>query len=181
MGSDSHKGELPERLYEWAIESRVALSVADARVADHPLLYVNQQFCTMTGYAEDEVLGRNCRFLQPPQGAGPVRDRMRAFVDGARDTQDKFVIANVRKNGERFLNMVYLAKLQIDGELRYFLGSQFDITASGIAEVDLYDTALREDLTRLQPLVYDAGRALLATFDTLASSQSLIAQSKLDL
>ena len=33
---------------------------------DCPLMYVNEAFCRMTGYERDEIIGRNCRFLQGP-------------------------------------------------------------------------------------------------------------------
>jgi len=40
------------------------VTIADATAEDLPLVYVNPAFEKMTGYSSDEVLGRNCRFLQ---------------------------------------------------------------------------------------------------------------------
>nr|AML77065.1 putative LOV domain-containing protein [Phlox sp. BC-2016] len=41
-----------------------AIVVSDAFEPDFPVIYVNQVFEIFTGYRADEVLGRNCRFLQ---------------------------------------------------------------------------------------------------------------------
>ncbi|HKL03864.1 MAG TPA: PAS domain-containing protein, partial [Cryomorphaceae bacterium] len=42
----------------------VGVSLADYQKPDLPLIYINQGFTEMTGYSSDEVLGKNCRFLQ---------------------------------------------------------------------------------------------------------------------
>ena len=67
------------RLQERALEDQLALkdraldvaaegiTIADARLPDRPLIYANEGFERVTGYAVAEVVGRNCRFLQ---GAG---------------------------------------------------------------------------------------------------------------
>ena len=59
--------ELPEGLRSAFAESRISLSLADAKAEDMPLIAVNQPFCDMSGYGPDEVLDRNCRFLQPDE------------------------------------------------------------------------------------------------------------------
>ncbi len=52
------------RLRDRAIAaSSNGIVIADATRLDHPLTYVNPAFEAITGYAPDEVLGRNCRFL----------------------------------------------------------------------------------------------------------------------
>ena len=53
--------------------SPCALCIVDAQAADQPVVYVNETFTSTTGYAADEVVGRNCRFLQAPGGVSPQR------------------------------------------------------------------------------------------------------------
>ncbi|KAJ6487586.1 blue light receptor, partial [Mycena sanguinolenta] len=54
------------------VDFTTAFVVVDVRRHDDPVVYCSPNFCTLTGYAEREVLGRNCRFLQaPPPSAYP--------------------------------------------------------------------------------------------------------------
>jgi len=43
--------------------ARSAIVIADAQAEDLPIVYMNPAFGRLTGYAKQEVLGRNCRFL----------------------------------------------------------------------------------------------------------------------
>ena len=51
---------LKERALAAAAEGIV---IADARLPDMPLIYVNSGFERLTGHTADSVLGENCRFL----------------------------------------------------------------------------------------------------------------------
>lgn len=43
---------------------RVGVVITDPALEDNPIVYVNQGFVQMTGYETEEILGKNCRFLQ---------------------------------------------------------------------------------------------------------------------
>ena len=47
--------------------SPIASVVSDPRLPDNPIVAVNQPFVELTGYPPEEILGRNCRFLQGPK------------------------------------------------------------------------------------------------------------------
>jgi PAS domain-containing protein len=47
--------------------TRMPIVVIDARTQDAPIVLANQAFLDLTGYSADEVIGRNCRFLQGPE------------------------------------------------------------------------------------------------------------------
>src|ERR671913_312359 len=44
--------------------TRMPMLITDARRSDNPIILVNNAFSDLTGYSREEVLGRNCRFLQ---------------------------------------------------------------------------------------------------------------------
>ena len=56
---------VPGSLLARALEaSGVAALLVDVRAPDQPVVWCNAAFCALTGYAEEQILGRNCRFLQ---------------------------------------------------------------------------------------------------------------------
>ena len=103
------------------------ITVSDPRQPDNPLVYVNPAFCRLTGYREDEVLGRNCRFLQGPDTAGPELERLREAI---RNRQPCVVeLVNYRKDGTRFWNNLSINPVfNRDGEITYYTGIQLDVT-----------------------------------------------------
>jgi PAS domain-containing protein len=46
--------------------SQQNFAISDPTLPDNPIVYVSQGFLELTGYTLDQVLGRNCRFLQGP-------------------------------------------------------------------------------------------------------------------
>ena len=90
--------------------SGIGFTLADPRLPDFPLVYVNQSFLAITGYAADEVLGRNCRFLQGRDtDPGPVDKLRRAIADGRSATVE---LRNYRKDGTPFWNEVHIAPVR---------------------------------------------------------------------
>ena len=172
--------DIPEGLKGVFERSGVSPSLADITLPDCPLVAVNDAFCEMTGYDPEDVLNRNCRFLQPSEGAGPVRERMRHFLEDDRQGDAKFVIPNVRKDGSEFLNLLYMSKLTKSGEMALVLGSQFAFDTEKGLDPAIYDRALTEDLRQLNLLTKGHNWEVLGSLEALASSNSIIAQSRFD-
>ncbi|MGB3166785.1 MAG: LuxR C-terminal-related transcriptional regulator [Alteraurantiacibacter sp.] len=106
--------------------SPIASVVSNPRLADNPLIACNQAFIDLTGYSEDEILGRNCRFLAGP-GTEPWLTE--AIREGVRERRSVLVeILNYKKDGTPFRNAVVVAPVfDEDGELEYFHGSQVEL------------------------------------------------------
>jgi len=106
--------------------SPVASVVSDPRLPDNPIIACNQAFMDLTGYAEEEIVGRNCRFLAGP-GTEPWLTE--AIRQGVRDRKPVMVeILNYKKDGTAFRNAVVVAPMfDDDGELTYFFGSQVEL------------------------------------------------------
>ena len=102
--------------------------VSDATLPDVPVTYVNGAFEGLTGYAAEECLGRNCRFLQGPQtDRAVVADLALALRDG-RDAH--VVLLNHRKDGTPFHNELRVSPVRDeDGRIVQFVGVQNDVSA----------------------------------------------------
>lgn len=172
--------QLPDGFAALFKKSTVSLTLADCGRADFPLIAANQAFLDLSGYSASEVIGHNCRFLQPEGGPGPVRERMRSFLQDSKSESERFLVPNVTKDGTPFVNLIYMARLMKRGECRMILGSQFRINRGAGGDADLYDEALSQDLRRLNLLTDDSNWAVLGTFEALASSNSIIAQARLE-
>ncbi len=106
--------------------SPIASVISDPRLPDNPIVACNAAFCTLTGYEEEQILGRNCRFLSGP-GTEPWLTE--AIRQGVRDHRPVLVeILNYKRNGVPFRNAVLVAPIyDTKDELRYFLGSQVEV------------------------------------------------------
>ena len=102
--------------------------ICDPNLPDCPIIYANPAFYRITGYAEEEVIGHNCRFLQGP-GTNPrhIKALREAIENGkAIDVE----IVNHRTDGSRFVNELHLSPIfGDDGEVRYIFGIQHDVSA----------------------------------------------------
>ncbi|MES0026358.1 MULTISPECIES: histidine kinase dimerization/phosphoacceptor domain -containing protein [unclassified Mesorhizobium] len=107
--------------------TRMSMVITDPRQADNPIVFANDAFLRLTGYERDEVMGKNCRFLQGPEtdkaAVASVRDAIAAGTDIAID------LLNYRKDGSTFWNALYISPVSNDkGELLFFFASQLDVS-----------------------------------------------------
>ncbi len=109
------------------------ITIADPSLPDCPLVFVNPAFLAMTGHAAEEVLGRNCRFLQGPGTEREPRYLLRRAVAAGQAVTVE--ITNHRKDGRRFVNELRLAPVRDEGgRLVAFIGVQHDVSARRRAE-----------------------------------------------
>jgi PAS domain S-box-containing protein len=117
-------------------EAPVGITISDPATEDNEIIYANDAFERITGYPVEEVLGRNCRFLQ---GADTSEESV-ATMRRAVENEEPVVVdvVNYRRNGEKFWNEVTIAPLRDeDGVLTHFVGFQRDITARKEAQLEL--------------------------------------------
>lgn len=106
--------------------SPIATVVSDPKQADNPLIAVNAAFCKLTGYEENEILGRNCRFLRGPDTENGQSEKLRRAV--GQKTSALAELINYRKDGSPFRNAVMIAPMFDEGGLiEYFVGSQIEV------------------------------------------------------
>src|SRR5262249_39115209 len=102
------------------------VTITDPNKADNPIVYANEGFTRLTGYAQAEALGKNCRFLQGKETSPQTISAIRTAL---REARPCFVeIQNYRKDGTPFWNALSIAPIFEDGRLTHFVGVQTDIT-----------------------------------------------------
>jgi PAS domain S-box-containing protein len=101
--------------------------VTDPGQPDNPIILANQAFLDLTGYAADEVVGRNCRLLQGPETDPKHIEQVREAV--AAQTEITIELRNHRKDGSSFWNELLISPIHDDdGKLLYYFASQKDIS-----------------------------------------------------
>jgi PAS domain S-box-containing protein len=149
--------ELKERAMD---EASVGITISDPDREDNPLIYVNDGFVEQTGYAREEVLGRNCRFLQEDDGDQQAIDELREGI--AAEEPVTVDLRNYRKDGEQFWNRLSVTPVYDDGELVNHIGVQQDVTDEVRRKQRLYEERerfrlLTESVDEYAFLVVDEG------------------------
>jgi PAS domain S-box-containing protein len=124
--------------------SAIAAVLSNPRLSDNPIVECNDAFTQLTGYAREDIIGRNCRFLTGPATEPALTERLRAGIREQRPTMVE--ILNYKKDGTRFRNAVLVAPIfGVTGDLEYFLGSQVEMPddAAVSAGVRIDDAATR--------------------------------------
>jgi PAS domain S-box-containing protein len=116
------------RLLDRAVAaSSNGIVITDPKLPDNPIVYVNPAFEKISGYAAEEVRGRNCRFLQAEDRDQSSLDELRVALREEREC--RVVLRNYRKDGTSFWNELYVSPVHDEeGRLTNFVGVQNDIT-----------------------------------------------------
>lgn len=115
-----------DKSFEGFSRAQVAMVVTNPHLEDNPIVYVNQAFTRVTGYARSASIGRNCRFLQGDDTNKADVDKLRAGIEAEESvTVD---IQNYRANGEAFLNRLIVAPIHDEeGNTQFFVGVQKEL------------------------------------------------------
>ena len=120
-----------------AVDMSCAFVVCDVTMHDVPIVYCSDVFERLTAYTRHEILGRNCRFLQAPDGkikAGIKRKyvddqsvyRIKKMISARQETQ--ISVINYRKGGQPFMNLLTMIPITWDtDEIKYYVGFQVDL------------------------------------------------------
>ena len=124
-------------LKERALESTAeGVVISDCTQPDMPVIYVNNAFTEITGYTYDEVVGKNCRFLQGKEANSAAAQEIRKAISAQQPC--KVEILNYRKDGTTFWNRLSITPVRDkDGQVTHFIGIQSDVTRRRKAESSL--------------------------------------------
>jgi len=104
-----------------------AFCITDPHQQDDPIVYASEEFYRLTGYGPDDVMGRNCRFLQGAKTKREAPTRLRESIQRGEEISE--TVLNYRRDGRPFINLLMIAPLRDDqGNIKYHMGAQIDVT-----------------------------------------------------
>lgn len=107
--------------------TRMPMVITDPAQDDNPIVFCNVAFQELTGYAREEIVGRNCRFLQGPETDPAAVASVRNAIAAGHDVDVDLL--NYRKDGSTFWNALYMSPVRdVEGVVRFFFASQLDVT-----------------------------------------------------
>ena len=130
--------------------------LTDPSKADNPITFASDGFVKVTGYARNEIIPRNCRFLQGRHTDKSSVKRLKIQIDKREESVE--LLLNHRKNGEPFWNLLYVTPLfDVRGNAVFFLGGQINCSTTIHNQSDILKIlAISADVTdekELPPLL----------------------------
>ena len=158
-----------------------AITIADYRLPDNPLIYASPGFYKVTGYQPVEVIGLNCRFLQGPDTRQEAVDKIRAATSNG--DQLTVELLNYRKDATPFWNRLSLIPVFDENEVvTHYVGIQSDITDERKASLQKKRMSSHEaNLTQLSDLMGSLLSSLLILRENLGSEVSAASPSLMQL
>ena len=129
--------------------------ITDALLEDNPIIYFNTAFKNLTGYASEEIINRNCRFMHGEDRNQEGLKTIRHAIKKGKSCQVR--IRNYKKDGTLFWNDLYIMPIiNNDAIVTNFIGIQNDITEIKKAESERNHlaTIIHESLNEIY--VFDA-------------------------
>lgn len=91
-------------------QSQHSFVITDPSLQDNPIVFASDDFLTLTGYSREDVLGRNCRFLQ---GQNTSKEKVDLIRKGVATGDDVSVtLVNYTADGTPFWNKLFVAALR---------------------------------------------------------------------
>jgi len=108
--------------------------ITDPSLPDNPIIFASKGFLDMCGYRLEEVLGRNCRFLQGPDTDPEQIQTLRNGVIKGGDTS--VCLLNYKADGTRFYNQIFIAALRdANNVIINYVGVQVEVMNNLIMDV----------------------------------------------
>ncbi|CAO3650930.1 unnamed protein product [Mucor hiemalis] len=178
------------------IDLSCAFVVSDARGYDIPVIYCSPAFERLTGYTNEEIVGKNCRFLQSPDGQVTCGSRRQHTDNQAvyhlkaqlmQGKEHQASIINYRKGGQPFVNLVTVIPILGDtGEVEYYVGLQVDLVEQpnsilekmkdGTYMVNYHQSSYNYS-SNSNNLLMDSSSTLDEYFREIPTNNSFVAQS----
>jgi len=139
--------EMDLKLLATAVEAtETSFIITDHTKDDDPIIYCNRAFERLTGYSREEILGKNCRFMQGDDRNQSALIHLRSSI--SLGSPCSVNLRNYRKDGTSFLNELSVSPVyDFDGCISHLIGIQRDITKEILIRSDLFKHEWRTPLT----------------------------------
>ena len=125
--SERRESEEMLRLLKRSVDANPLGIILSNAAPDQAIEYVNPAFESLTGYNKEEVIGKNCRFLQGPDTDPETVNKIHHALQEQQEIQ--ITLKNYRKDGSWFWNQLILGPVFDDKNIcTHFMGIQQDIT-----------------------------------------------------
>jgi PAS domain S-box-containing protein len=154
------------KLQERAIAaSHNGIIIVDAKSPTRATIFVNTAFEKITGYSANEVIGRDCGFLQRDDREQPGIEEIRQAIKNKRSCC--VTIRNYRKDGTMFWNELRISPIYDEQDnITHFIGVQNDVTDRKQAESQII-SSLQEKETLLKEIHHRVKNNLLVVSSLL--------------
>lgn len=143
--------------------TRMAMVFTDAKRSDHPIIFANESFLSLTGYSREEVLGQSFNFLMIHDTDTEALAQSKAAFQG--DSEGTSEHRYRRKDGSAFWAALFVSPILDErGDVVQYFASFFDLTkhkedqARSKMLIDELNHRVKNILSTVQSIVWQALR-----------------------
>jgi PAS domain S-box-containing protein len=155
--------------------TRMAMLFTDATEPNHPIVFANDSFLSLTGYDREEVLGKSLNFLMANGSDAEALTRIKAEFEGSSSSGTEIFYR--RKDGSEFWAALFVSPVRdAGGDVVQYFASLIDLSKHKEDEVrsrmliDELNHRVKNTLSTVQSIVW---QTLRTTTDPKAIRQSI--------
>ena len=120
-----------------AMESTVdGVFIVDAKKQDLPIIYANQAFQKMIGYAKTEILGRSYFLFYGTEADPRLINEIKRTIRNGKTFHGELL--SFKKNGKKYWNSLRIAPVRdYGGTITHYVGVQTDVTLMRENEIEI--------------------------------------------